>query len=205
MNSRRKGSGCTAIGLLLVAAALCLSVYNITDANRANRASVSVAAELVEQLETTTPSQDMELIPDYLAFPEKAMPAVEIDGQRYVGCLEIPDLQLLLPVTEGEQAESNLRNAPGQYAGSVYLKNMVIGAHNYVRHFGRLSTLKSGAEVFFTDADGNRFAYTVGWSEILEKTDVEGMVTADDWDLTLYTCTYSGEKRLALRCSQTQL
>ena len=37
--------------------------------------------------------------------------------------------------------------------------------------------------------------------EVLEAGDVEEM-TAGKWNLTLFTCTYGGKKRLAVRCGK---
>ena len=77
---------------------------------------------------------------------------------------------------------------------------MVIAAHNYNSHFGRLNQLAAGAEVRFVCADGTVFRYTVGWSDKIAPSDRETMITADEWDLTLFTCTYNGKMRFALRC-----
>ena len=56
------------------------------------------------------------------------------------------------------------------------------------------------ANVRFIDADGNVFDYTVAWEETVFPSDRQQMVTGDAWHLTLFTCTYNGEKRFTLRC-----
>ena len=43
------------------------------------------------------------------------------------------------------------------------------------------------------------FHYEVAAVEVLKSTAVEEM-KAGDWDLTLFTCTYGGKSRCALRC-----
>ena len=50
----------------------------------------------------------------------------------------------------------------------------------------------------FIDADGNIYAYNVAALEILNPGEVEKMV-ASDYDLTLFTCTYGGTAREAVR------
>ena len=78
---------------------------------------------------------------------------------------------------------------------------MIIVGHNYRSHFSKLKTLEPGTEIYFTDAEGNQFAYTLEWVEIIEETDVEAMSAgSEEWDLTLFTCTYGGKERYTLRC-----
>lgn len=138
--------------------------------------------------------------PVYEAHPEAGMPLRYIEGNAYAGRLTIPVLHLDLPVMN-DWNYRNLKIAPCRYAGSVYLDNLVIAAHNYLTHFGRIHTLSSGDEVIFTDTDGNSFVYTVAAIEILSPFSVRDMKEST-WDLTLFTCTYGGQFRVTVRCQQ---
>ena len=84
------------------------------------------------------------------------MPTQEIDGQRYIGTLRLESLGLTLPIIS-EWDYTRLRIAPCRYAGSAYLDNMVIAAHNYESHFGQLKNLSQGEQITFTDIDGTCF------------------------------------------------
>ena len=139
-------------------------------------------------------------IPDYVLHPDMEMPTTEIDGNKYVGSLQLPTLDIELPVMSS-WSYSGLRTAPGLYAGTIYKGNAVIAAHNYTCHFGRLSHLKPGDPVRFIDVDGNRFLFEVTLQEVLEPTAVEEMI-ASGFELSLFTCTYGGESRLTVRCSR---
>ena len=75
---------------------------------------------------------------------------------------------------------------------------MIICAHNYVTHFGRLRNLLPGDQVIFTDIDGDEFYYTVAEMDTLPGTAVEEMESGD-WDLTLFTCTMGGQSRVTVR------
>ena len=130
------------------------------------------------------------------------MPTETVDGNAYIGVLELPSLELKLPVLS-EWSYSGLKLAPCRYAGSAYLNNMVIAAHNYSTHFGYLGNLAQGDEVVFTDVDGNVFRYQVLEVETLSPFAVEEM-TDGDWDLTLFTCTISGRSRVTVRCALTE-
>lgn len=136
--------------------------------------------------------------PPFVQYPEMEMPTKEIDGQTYIGKVEVPSLELSLPVIS-EWTYPRLKKAPCRYVGSIYSKDMVICGHNYDRHFGRLKELAVGDEVRFTDMDGNVFFYSVCGTEQLGKYAVEEML-AGEWDLTLFTCTKGGRMRVTVRC-----
>ncbi len=92
-----------------------------------------------------------------------------------------------------------LRRAPCRYYGSAETHDLVIAAHNYRSSFGQCRNLQIGDEICFTDAAGIVHKYLIG--EIVEPTAVEYMISSD-WDLSLYTCTYSGAQRLTVRCTE---
>lgn len=151
-----------------------------------------------ELRDTLSPLLAMASQPPFVQYPEMEMPTREIDGQTYIGMVEVPALELSLPVIS-EWTYPRLKKAPCRYVGSVYSKDMVICGHNYDRHFGRLKELAVGDEVRFTDMDGNVFSYSVCGTEQLGKYAVEDML-AGEWDLTLFTCTKGGRMRVTVRC-----
>lgn len=188
---KRKGTVSIVAGLLLIAAALGLTVYNLWDAGRAAAAANTV----LEQMEQVAPEAG---IPAYMRNPNMAMPVQTIDGHDYVGVLTIPALHLSLPV-QSEWSYANLQVSPCRYSGSAYLNDLVLAAHNYDGHFGKLKNLHLGDEVQFRDMAGNVFSYEVGEITTLHPTAVEEM-TAGEWDLTLFTCTLGGRSRVTVRC-----
>ena len=200
-----KGKILTGVGLLLIAAALLLTVYNIRESDRAGSESEemvvrmeSLTADLPERLET----EKKELVPEYVKNPEMEMPTVEVNGQECVGMIEIPALGLKLPVIS-EWSDAKLKKAPCRYSGSAYLKNMIIAGHNYRTHFSGIKRLNPGDSVVFTDADGNVFSYEVAEIETVGGYDIEKM-EAGDWDLTLFTCPNKGKARAAVRCREIE-
>lgn len=139
-----------------------------------------------------------EEIPDFQLNPAMDMPVQEVDGQQYIGIINLEDISISLPVISDWDYEK-LKLAPCRYSGSAYQAGFVIMAHNFVGHFGNLDDLTYGSFVTFTDMDGNVFKYQVTDIEVLEHTDVEYMKN-DAWDLTLFTCTLSGTSRVTIRC-----
>ena len=205
----KQGKICTGIGLLLLAAALFLTGYNLWSDARANVSANMVLEQLNPDIQGNTgmslptlpsgESLEEAYIPDYILNPEMDMPEEEVDGQEYIGVLKIPVLSLELPIIS-EWSYPSLRIAPCRYAGSAYLNNMVIAAHNYYSHFGYLKNLSQGDEITFTDMDGNFFRYEVAALETLSPFAIEEM-TSGDWDLTLFTCTVGGQYRVTVRCA----
>ncbi len=191
---RIKGKTLIFFGFLLLSAALMLLLYNSYESQKAENQSAFIAESLAEKI-----NNEQDSVPDYMAHPEMEMPTIEIEGTRYVGYIKIPDLSVSLPVA-AECTSQQLKISPCLYEGSVYLDNAVIAAHNYRSHFGKLINLPMDTEVTFTDAKGNSFSYTLEWVETLEENRKTDLITADDCDLTLFTCTYGGEKRYAFRC-----
>ena len=187
-----------ALGLLFMAGAVGLTGYNLWEADRAEELSTQSAVEVQAVIEEYQESQTVEFeVPDYVLAPEIEMPTVALDGDRYVGLLEIPCLGLNLPVID-DWSYGALKCAPCRYTGSVYKNDMVIMAHNYRSHFGRLRSVGLGEVVTFTDLSGNVFNYEAVDIETLQATQIEEM-TSGDWDLTLFTCTTSGQARVAVR------
>lgn len=137
-------------------------------------------------------------LPDYYLNPEMEMPTTEIDGRDYIGFLDIPSLELSLPIIS-RWSYPDLKVSPCRYAGSAYLDNLVIAAHNYRTHFGYIKNLRPGDKLTFTDVDGNIFYYEVADIEILKPTDTQKMVSGD-YALTLFTCTYGGQSRITVGC-----
>ena len=128
---------------------------------------------------------------------------VVIDGESYMGYLSIPVLKLELPVMS-DWDYAKLKIAPCRYFGSAETDDLVICAHNFDRHFGRLKNLRAGDLVTFTDADGVSFIYEVKAIETLQPTQISEMIQSE-YDLSLYTCTYGGRTRVTVRCSRTTI
>lgn len=149
----------------------------------------------------TVPTEEIE-IPDYILNPDMEMPVEHIDGQDYIGVLAIPGLELKLPVIS-EWSYPRLKIAPCRYAGSAYTGDLIISAHNYSSHFGKLNHLHVGDTVSFTDIDGNVFHYKVMEIYTLKPTAIEEMESGD-WDLTLFTCTVGGQSRVTVRCDSVK-
>ena len=151
----------------------------------------AIPAPAVEGEEAEFPELEEQAM---VAIPE--LDPTEIKGY---GILEIPVIELKMPLVQGADSYS-LRAAAGWYPESAEMGeagNCVIFGHRmtgYGRHFNRLDELKAGDNIFLYHTNGDCFSYTVTGSEIIEPGIL--MDTLRDhnegFSLTLVTCTPTG-------------
>ena len=194
--NKKTGNILMIIGLLFILAALCLIFYNRMDSARAGREAETIVQELEEEMPSPVPVSN----PNYLD-QHQSMPVNNVNGYDYIGTIAVPALGIDLPVMS-EWDYARLKIAPCRYAGSYYNDDMVLCAHNYDSHFGKLRTVEPGTEVIFTNVNGEIFTYTVDNVETLQPTEIQRMIEKEEgeWDLTLYTCHLGGKTRCAVRC-----
>lgn len=128
------------------------------------------------------------------------MPILELDGNQYIGTLELTSMGITLPVMS-EWSYPKLKLSPCRFSGSVYQDDLIVAGHNYSSHFGGLKDLAVGDEITFTDAEGRVFSYAVSAQQLLGPMELEEL-EAGDWDLTLFTCTVGGKRRVCVRCER---
>lgn len=141
--NRKTGKILIIIGLLMLLAAFCLTTYNIWSAHNAQKESENIVAQIKANTEAVSDKE-------YLFNPYMKMPSINIDGHEYIGIIEIPALGLTLPVMSDWDYPS-LKISPCRYKGSIYSGDMIIAAHNYRGHFGKIKNLNAGDEMIFTD------------------------------------------------------
>lgn len=201
MSKRCVGLVMIIIGISVMSAGLGLSGYNLWDNYRAGiQADIALDAVVRyrEGAAAADPNETQEAAPEHPPDFEREMPVLEVDGYRYIGTVSIPVIGVALLVQE-DWSLAQLKNSPCRYMGSPYQGDLIICAHNYTTHFGRLKDLLPGDEVIFTDMEENEFRYTVVELETLAGTAVEEMESGA-WDLTLFTCTLGGQMRVTVRC-----
>ena len=196
----------TGIIMLLAAAALC--VFNIIQDKQAYEKSQDILNELKLQIPEPTEesSGDMPENPaDDLFLPyedsAKEIPApISVDGNDYSGYLSLPSLGLELPVADICSYDA-LNESPCRYSGNAETSDLIIAAHNFSSHFGRIADQNIDDEILYINSSGNTFRYRVNDITVLGGNDTEGIFfgKSSEWDITLFTCTLSGQKRVAVR------
>lgn len=211
---KTKGKYLIIFGLALLIAALTLIIYNIAQDRKSGQYARSVLTELKIEIsaaaQATEQSESGEINAEtvgedlFEAYIEETDPIEEetavVNGDSYIGIISIPKLGIELPVMS-EWSYPNLKLSPCRYTGDAESGNIIIAAHNYSSHFGNISELVSGDEIIFTAVNGKEYRYITVLSENLGGTDVERLVNDNEnnWNLTLFTCTLSGQSRVCVR------
>ena len=178
------GLVCIVLGVVLLLAAGGLYAYNRYEDAHAGAEAQTVVADLQQKVETPEPETESGPL-------DPELPVVEIDGNEYVGEISIPSIVIDLPVMS-EWSYPRLKIAPCRQFGSSRTDDLVIAAHNYESHFGKLTSLTAGDSVTFTDMNK---------VEVLDPHSVEE-VEHSGYALVLYTCTYGGKTRVTVFCDR---
>ena len=198
MSKNKSGMIFVIMGAVLMLSALLLLFYNHMEDQRAGKEAEEDLLKIQSQMEAAMVPETEKI---GLPRPED-LPVIEVDGYGYIGYLRIPDLGLELPVMDDWDYQ-RLKKAPCRQFGSPVTEDLVIAAHNYDRHFGRLDELKQGDRIIFINTEGYPYEYHVDKTEKLEPEDVD-VVQDSEYALILYTCTYGGENRVAVFCMEEE-
>jgi sortase A len=124
---------------------------------------------------------------------------VEAGGVKYIGIINIPSLDITLPVTDDWNLDL-MKSSTCRYSGSIATSDLIICGHNMAAFFSPIKGMEVDDVIIFIDASGNKFTYNVVSIDTVGGYDIEGMKAgSDDWDITLFTCTYGGKNRVAVR------
>ena len=188
------------LALVFIIFGIILFLNNETESlEAANASNITVNKIIMEIQEKDIPVKDITEDTEFLEeIPE--MEVMNIDGIDYIGTLEIPSQELLLPVT-ADWSYSNLKLSPCRYAGSIYTNDFVICAHNYNTHFGVLKNLQIGDIIYFRTVNNEIIEYSVVEMQILDPYSIDEMKNSE-FDLTLFTCTYGGAQRVTVRANK---
>lgn len=182
-------------GVVLILSALSLFLYNKKENLQAKESSDAFLHEIEEMIKEKQ-----------LHRPTEQEPAaggeVQIGDYLFLGYLSLPSLSLELPVI-ADWDYNKLQVAPCRQFGTAVLDNLVIAAHNYDWHFGRLKYMEIGDSVTFTDMEGTAISYTVQHIETVNPSQPE-KIKDSGYDLVLYTCTESGAVRVTVFCNRTE-
>lgn len=193
-------------GIALILAALSLVLFNCYQSGHSGDAAQKYLLELQNSISQLSPddSEGMpeggDILAEYDTHQYLSEETVEtVDAYGFLGYITIPDIGIELPVMS-EYVYENLKIAPCRYSGSALTGDLIICAHNYGTHFGRINELNTGSLIYFTECSGKVREYEVVESDLIGGFDAATMSEgSDEWDLTLFTCTLGGTNRVTVR------
>lgn len=186
-------------GFILLISALIIGVSRISIEVLNARFLQQITADLTPHLPQLSEENHKNTVSPNL---NQKLNALALENQDWVGILEIPSLNLRLPVAT-QRNPTYTHAAPYVYSGSPYKKTFIIGAENYQSQFFHLTSLTDNAQIIFTDLLGQTFTYRVkGIGDIPRNADHLLRAKTEPWDLTLYTDSLSTYQRIIIRCTQ---
>ena len=139
------------LGILLLAGAAVLMIawqWNIHTA-------AQKAESYVHMLRTVMPAPQGAVVQQR---SNNTMPALSLGGTDFAGILEMPRFDSALPVGADW---GNSSKFPCRFDGSIYDGSMQIGATSQKGQYDFYRQIAVGDPVFFTDMEGNRYAYII--------------------------------------------
>lgn len=206
MLHKKLGTLFISTGLLLMAAALFFTMGNLQEDRQAGQASAQVIKKFEQVIFHNEPQNTAEIS----TFTEEIvsqdpvtseMAVTEIDGNSYIGVLEIPDREIQLPIMS-DWSYPQLEISPCRFSGSLYTNDLVICGHNYTSHFGWIWNAGPNEKLNFITVNKEIAHYIVDYVETIGPDDVDYLCEKTDWDLSIFTCTYGNANRRVLRCSR---
>lgn len=179
------------MGVTCIVIAALIVIINLNAQKKANENSKKILKEARKIIPTALDNASQ------ISKSNKTIP-IMINGEKYIGILNIPEIGVELPVSNIFSYDM-LAIVPCLYNEMPGNNGFAIAAHNFPSHFGKINMLHKESKITFTDAEGYVYEYVVEKVEIVKDTDVK-LITSKKYDLTLFTCTFDGKKRIAVRC-----
>ena len=132
-------------------------------------------------------------------YPNLNMPVLEINDVDYVALIEIPSLNLSLPVADVWNSQK-LYHSPARFYGSCYDHSLVIGGADNSYQFSFCDKIDNGTVIIVTDMTGTQFSYTVSRVDRSKSAESNWLICRD-YDLTLFCRDALSMEYVAVRCS----
>ena len=142
---------CVFLGLCLLLGAMVLLIswqWNMRSSAQKNESYVHTLRSLMPQAQGAVIEERR----------DNTMAAFSLDGNDFVGILEIPMFDSALPVSAGWGKTSKF---PCCFEGSIYDSSLKIGATSQKGQYDFFRQLSVGDAVYFTDMEGNRYPLAV--------------------------------------------
>ena len=166
---------CILVGAcLLVGSVVMLALWrwNIGSSERQAQYYVSTLKTLIPEPQNAVPEERR----------DNTMSVLSVDGTDFVGIIELPHYESVLPVCAGWGKASKY---PCRFGGSIYDGTMQIGATTQKGQYDFYRELSVGDTVIYTDVEGNRYTFAIT-SLRYEKHADQAALQHEEASLTLF-------------------
>lgn len=192
MKQKKKVSLATVLGIVLILCSLCLLAYRQFRVPMEARHREETVAQIRALLPPVTQG-----VPGLYSDPE--MPALSLEGQDYIGLLEVPGYGVTLPI--GSQWNTRkIGSFPCRFWGSTYDNSLVIGGSGEGGQLDFCGSIDLGAYISVTDMTGSRYTYTVTRVDRASHAETDWLLSSG-FDLTIFARAPLSFEYIAVRCS----
>lgn len=142
---------CIIVGVcLIIAAAVTLALWrwNIHNSEKQVQYYVNTLRSLIPEPQAAVPEERR----------NNTMSVLSVDGIDFVGLLELPRYESVLPVCADWGKTSRY---PCRFTGSIYDGTMQLGATTQKGQYDFYRELSVGDTIHYTDVEGNRYTFTI--------------------------------------------
>lgn len=142
---------CIIVGVcLIIAAAVTLALWrwNIHNSEKQVQYYVNTLRSLIPEPQVAVPEERR----------NNTMSVLSVDGIDFVGLLELPHYESVLPVCADWGKTSRY---PCRFTGSIYDGTMQLGATTQKGQYDFYRELSVGDTIHYTDVEGNRYTFTI--------------------------------------------
>ena len=142
---------CIIVGVcLIIAAAVTLALWrwNIHNSEKQVQYYVNTLRSLIPEPQVAVPEERR----------NNTMSVLSVDGIDFVGLLELPRYESVLPVCADWGKTSRY---PCHFTGSIYDGTMQLGATTQKGQYDFYRELSVGDTIHYTDVEGNRYTFTI--------------------------------------------
>jgi sortase A len=166
---------CMLVGIcLLVGAIVMLALWrwNITKSEKRAQYYVQTLQSFIPEPQNAIPEERR----------DNTMSVLSVDGTDFAGIVELPQYESALPVCADWGTPAKY---PCQFYGSIYDRTMQIGGTSQKGQYDFYREISVGDAIYFTDMEGNRYAYSV--TDVrYEKSADQAALQRKDASLTLF-------------------
>ena len=171
----------TAALTFLGSALIILALLTLLISTYKAKSAAENAEELVCKLKELMPEATAGIIEDRGSL---GMAAAEVDGQNFVGILEVPLYESELPLYY-EWDKTKVHDYPCCFTGSIYDSSLVIGGCDNEGQLDFLDDITITDKVCVTDMTGAVYTYSVTFAEKAKEIKTEEL-TNKDADLIIF-------------------
>ena len=148
-------------------------------------------------------------ITDSLENSDEAIAEInqQIQGNKVVGIIKIPEINLEYPILETTSKET-LKLSITKFWGNKIneIGNVTLAGHNNLNGtmFGKLNKLKNGDVIELTDIQNTTLKYEVFKTYIIDPNDITCILPEQEGvrEVTLITCTNGNKNRLIVKARE---